>query len=317
MNNYLLAKEAISNKYEDSPYYSLFVVSLFALLEKYPNYKDLIIYLFQSTNIYIEDDYIFNILEKKNINYVFFEDDSFDNHPTSGVAIGADVLAFRAGKLTNFSCEPVIICDSTLLSPTELLNVFLHEMNHLIKGSINSFYFHTDDSISYCAQRMGLNTNYYKYDEKSGNLWKSEDYGTLDEVINTIQATELSQNVFSLDGIIPDSKIQDYLNSLKISEAKEDYGYEEPTRIFRPLWEEEEVRMLIEDNIIEGNISNIITGFDDIMGDGAFDAMSLALDILYDSYLKGRHGKKYRCAKKYIKNLIRLFPKQKKKILSK
>ena len=63
--NYLLAKIIVSNKYEENnPYYPLFVVAIYALLNKYPNEHLVINEIFSKTDIYIEKDTIQNILDK-------------------------------------------------------------------------------------------------------------------------------------------------------------------------------------------------------------------------------------------------------------
>ena len=58
--NYFIARYYIKQKYEGHPYYPLFVVAMFSFLEKYPEYHNLIIYLFLATNIYIDNDRIQN-----------------------------------------------------------------------------------------------------------------------------------------------------------------------------------------------------------------------------------------------------------------
>ena len=105
-------------------------------------------------------------------------------------------------------------------------------MNHLIKGAIHSFYYHQDENDSYYACRTGLNTHYYHYNKSTGNLYETDDFNILDEVINTLQATELTENVFSLQKFVLDEEILSFLNSLDYKTSKKDYGYDEATRIF-------------------------------------------------------------------------------------
>ena len=50
----------------------------------------------------------------------------------------------------------------------------------------------------------------------------------------------------------------------------------------RPLWQDDTFKKIIEDGITTGQIDNIVSSFDSIMGNGSFEDMSLLLDHLYD-----------------------------------
>lgn len=310
--NYFLAKYYIKQKYENHPYYSLFVVAMFSLLEKYPEYHDLIIYLFLATNIYIDNDGIQNILDKNHITHISFDEE--DEFETFGISCPQDVVIFQDGDLSYCTKDPVIVCSSLYCSETQVLNTFLHEMNHLIKGAFHAFSFDENEDVTTYYLRTGLNTHYYYYDKINGNLWENDDFGLLDEVVNAMQATELTEHVFALENFIEDKDILEYLHSLDHSEARKDFGYEYGVILLRPLWNDELFRQIIEDDIVLGNVSQIVKRYDYIMGDSTFEKLSYALEIVDECHGNTR-GKQYRYAKKYIKNAVKRFPKKKVKSL--
>ncbi len=315
LEHYLLAKQVVFSKYPNHSYYPLFVVGLYSLLEKYEDYEELVLSLFQSADIIIEEDSISKILDRHFFSFIAYDEEDDEYAETSGLSSGENIVLFQDGNLISSKRAPFVICSSLYHSNTEVLNIFLHEMNHLIKGAIHSFYFHQDGENFYYACRTGLNTHYYQYNNISGNLWESDDFGMLDEVINTIQSTELTQHVLSLKDIVMDEEIQNYLESLNEDEAKKDFGYEEATRLLRPLWEDELFREIIESHLVDGRISSIIKQYEEIMGNDSFEGLSLALEMIDEANQKNRRGKKYRLAKKYIKNAVKQFPKGKRKVL--
>ena len=312
--NYILAKKTVSSKYLDSKYYPLLVLSMFVFLEKYPDFKSMIIGLFEHTDIIIEEDKFTNILKNNKISYLPLDIDEED-YVTSGISSSGRSVSLKNGELILAHENPIIICSSFGRTKEELLNIFIHEMNHLIKGSLNSFYFHKKNNNTFYAYRTGLGTHYCRYDHNTGDLLGSDEYVLLDEVINTIQATELTQNIFILDGVIDDLRIQEYIDSLNKLDTELDFGYEEATRIFRPLWENNNFSKLVEDNIVAGDISNIIDEYEAIVGEDSLSALSIALGIINEADLKQKYGKKYKMAKKYVKKCIKKFSRVKRKVL--
>ena len=314
IHHYLEARKIVLSKYSDSIYYPMMVVGLYSLLEKYPEYEEMIISLFSSCEIIIEEDTISNIIKKHNLSFLAFDQEDSNDSETFGLSSSEDIVLFENGDLVSTKRAPLVLCSSIDRSPTELLNIFLHEMNHLIKGVNNSFYFHQENEQSYYACRTGFHTYYYQYDKPSGNLWEYDEFNILDEVINTIQSTELTENVFSLKEFIVDEEIVNYFYSLDEKEARKDFGYEEVTRLFRPFWDYASFKDLIENNIIEGHIPIIIQEYEEIMGKDSFEGLSIALEIIDQADQRQRHGKKYKYAKKYLKNAIKRFPKEKRKV---
>lgn len=313
--NYILAKNTIDSKYLDNKYYPLLVVSLYVLLEKYPDFKYMITGLFKNTNIIIEEDNIIDILKKHRISYLPFEEEDEEEFVTSGLCSCGISVEFIDGDLKVQHNNPIVVCSGFERTDTELLNIFLHEMNHVIKGSINGFYFSKNNGDTYYAYRTGLNTHYCHYDHNTGDLISTEEFVMVDEVINTIQAAELSQNVFSLDGIVEDTRIQEYIDSLNVMEAMEGFGYEEATKVFKPLWKNNCFSQLVEDNIVAGNISNIVNEYESIVGEDSLNNLSIALGIINEADLEQNYDKKYRMAKRYVKNSIKRFSRGKRKVL--
>lgn len=184
----------------------------------------------------------------------------------------------------------------------------------ILNGAFHAFSFDENEDVTTYSLRTGLNTHYYYYDKVRGNLWENDDFDLLDEIINVMQTTELTEHVFALEKFIEDEDILDYLHSLDHSEARRDFGYEYGVILLRPLWNDELFRQIIEDDIVLGNVSRIAEKYDYIMGNNTFEGLSYALEIA-DECHGNKHGKQYRYAKKYIKNAVKRFPKEKVKSL--
>ena len=101
---------------------------------KYPNNKDLIIKSFRETKFIIEDIPILDIQKKYDLNLI--QDDELEiQDPSVCINYGVSDLGFgyfiQDGMVQMIREKPMIVCTSKNNSPANLLNVFIHEINHI------------------------------------------------------------------------------------------------------------------------------------------------------------------------------------------
>ena len=315
--NYILACKTVLNKFsKDNEYYSLFVLSLYGLFSKYPNYKDIIIDIFNNVDIYINNKTVDKIIKKNKLNSSFTGDNRKNRNFTSAISSNKYSFYIEDGKRIGVEEDNAyIVCSTKLCNPTELLNVFIHEMNHLIK-SYKNFYklISTEDYFGYCS-RNGISTCYYYYYPLEDKLVEIEYYNILDENINTIQTTEIMEEIIALDGIVPDKKIQSFIDSLDKDLFSTDFGYDATTYLVRPLWDNSNFKNLVESNIVEGNIEEIINSFDNVLGNDSFLDLADSLDDIDELDACRKNKKKIKLLKKHVKDIVWKYNKQKEKVL--
>lgn len=292
MNNYDLAKKIVSSKYDSAyEYYPLFVLSVFALLNKYPDYQDIIYELFRTVDIYLEDKSLYEIAKEYDINVGYFDcDEEKVATLSSCFGMSSQGYSFVLDEDNSFTIKknnPFIICNTKDFSVTFLLNLFIHEFNHLIKGYYNSYKIDNDNFSTGYYLRSGLDITYTRLMKYNDTLYEINYHSILDEVINTIQTTEMMQEITKLDGIILDDNIQVFIAGLNKREVNKDFGYDLCVKAFRPLWNNDCFKSLIEDNIVSGNIKYIGKKFDEIIGVDVFEEMCNILDNLDE--LEARH----------------------------
>ncbi len=296
MDNYLLAKKIVEEKYSKNyKHYPLLVLSVYGLLSKFD--KNIVRDVFKKTTVYIEKGPISEIIKRHklmNLNY----DDSYDDTEIHGISNqGYNYIYDEDGKIIEDEKKPFIIC-ARRRNITKLLIIFTHEMAHLIKNYINDKTTREDDTYITIITRSGVNYYTCKYNKKTTDLESFSNNEILDENINTIQTTEMMEEIKALDGIVPDEEIIRLLCRLDKDFMSEDYGYDETTKYVRILWNNKHFKEIIEKNIVEGNVKEIIRDFDNILGKGSFKKLSKLLDII-DS-LNGES------CDLYIKELIQL-----------
>ena len=178
----------------------------------------------------------------------------------------------------------VCVLDNKANSLT-LLEYLTHELNHILMSQKNTFSF-KDNAI---LLRNGLFNALVV-----GDNHPSESGRTINEVVNTLQTEDVMKNIFDFKSYNIENK--KFKNALKIVRKinKETYragGYELFVNLFRPLYEEEAVKKMLNRNILEGKVSDVHKYFDDILGIGSFDRMSKKLDNVYILLTQGKVGR--------------------------
>ena len=314
-NNYSLAKKIVLNKYnKDNPYYPLFVVGLYALLNKYPDEHLIITEIFNTTNIHIEKDTVQNTIKKYNYKVVDLESlEISETETTYGVSsYNYSFHITEDNHIKEENHEPFLICNAKDTSPTVLLNVFIHEMNHLIKGYYKPYkIIEKENEIGYYI-RSGINYYWLRYFTETDILYEYDFYSTLDEIINTLQTTEMMKFLKQEKDYIPDNNIYYYLDNLNPREMEKDFGYEVGTELIRPLWEDEVFKELIEDNLINGDINKIIRTFDRITSEGSFVKLADTIDDIDELDALRDTGIKYSKKVYRVQRIINRFSKKEK-----
>lgn len=282
--NYLLAKSVVDEKFnKNNEYYYMFICALFGLFMKYPDHKELIINSFKDTNIIIEDISVLDIQKKYDL-YLIKEDELAVQDPTACTNHGVSDLGFgyfiQDGKIQIIKDNPTIVCSSKDNSPANLLNIFVHELNHIIKSFYNSSGSKTCDGVSSCYNRCGLTYAIFTYDKYTDILKEEEFYSILDEVINVFQTTEILSYISMLDGVVPDENFQKYIDSLDKDELKQNKGYDKTIKLFKRIWDNKLLRDILERHLIDGNLSEIASDFDEAVGLECFDELADLLDDL-------------------------------------
>ena len=311
VENYILSKKLVSSKYGNNcDNYEILVLGLYTLLCKYESYKDLVINVFNKTSIFIEDGSLSYIVKKHNIEMIDFdeEEEEIKNSASESCGISSNGEAFDIGingDVVVNNCDPFIICSLKSKCNEYILNIFVHEMNHLIKSQINSSEVDINDSdcIEYHV-RSGINFYHYKYIRSEDCLYQIDYFSIIDEVINTIQTTEMMENILLLDGIIPDADIQSFIKKLNPCILLDDYGYDLCVKIFRHLWANKKFRELVEENIVQGDIDTIVSEFDNVLGEGSFEEMADLLDDLDKYDACGKKGRIFEKKKSKLRKII-------------
>ena len=283
---YNLAIQTVSKKVDKKhPMYPFMVSALYGLLSKYEGYESIIIPLFRTTDIIFEKGYVQDILKKYNLGedlVDFVHDDGSNKSSTHGVSNqGHSFITDEEGKVHYLKERPFLACSISNTNMSMLLNTFCHEMGHLIKGEVNGFYHTKEDGNDIYVIRNGLSHYVYNYQEDYTKLLFTQSAAILDEAINCIQTTDVMKEVLSLKDITNDKRILEFLNGLDSSYLLEDHGYEDICILVREFWKHPTYRDSIEDNIVIGNVDQIVNDFDSILGEGSFEQVSLILDKIY------------------------------------
>lgn len=283
-DNYKIAyQEAIQKFGEHHPYLPMVIVSLYGLLNQFEDYQDIVLDVFHKTKIIIEEGTIPSIMKKHYIDLEDYYDGKgiMNSNQFFVPAVsnnGKFLLTNYRNEIELYQEEPFIVCGETNhVSKTILLHSFIHEFCHLIKSHVNNYQFEEDEIETSHYLRCGL--CYYQNSilKKDGSFHEGSYFASIDEVINVIQTTQVLEKIQGLDGIVPHQEVQDYLDQLNKNEMKKDYGYEKSVKEFRPLWEIDSFRSLIEDNIVEGNFTQIVEGFQSLCSNHTFLDLAIAI----------------------------------------
>ena len=311
--NYFKAKNIVSLKYDrEDSYYPFFVLSIYALLQKYPTLSSVVQDIFLKTDIYIGEDSIREIIEKNDISALKMDEEEVVSPKEAILGLVSPRIFFHVNQeeISINRENPVIVCSLKQASLTSTLNTFVHEMNHLIKGYLNGYGEYSDDVVFGYYLRCGVNYYQCEYSKKNETYTEYDYHSVFEEVINTIQTTEMLTSLLALDGIIPDQDIQHFFFNLDKQELVTSNGYDACVKVMKPMWNNDIFRSLVEDNLYLGNVADIAQGVDDVLGENAFEDISDALDDLDELTFHGRNPLKAKRIIYYLHNKVKLYNKR-------
>ena len=298
--SYVLAKKVVTEKYgKDYKYFSLLTLVLCAILNRYKEHTDDIVDLFNRTMIYIDNDSLYNISRKNKLEYANMRKDSDD----LAISYSGFDGYFENNEFIPTIHPPLILCDNRT-NKTLVLNVMIHELNHLVKGIYNNHEIIKDEDVCGFSVRTGIDILQCLYNRPANLEICRNSYGVLYEAINVLETGEMTKNLLQLDGIIPDEDIKEYFDELDKDLMLENIGYEFVVKELTPLWANDNFRSLIEDNIYEGNLVNIVNGFEEIMGNGSFERFTDTLDDFDEAINNNCNAKKRRFYREKIRNYV-------------
>ncbi len=308
---YILAKHIVDEKYsKDNEFYYMYISALFGLFMKYPDNTDLVIEAFRKTKIIIEDRSVLEIQKAYDLNLI--SDEELDvqdpnvctNYGVSDAGFGTYV---ENGKVQMTRENPLIVCSAGKCSPANLLNIFVHELNHIVKSLINCYggSNEVEDGISRCYCRTGISFMEYRYNSNTDILDEIEYYSILDEVINVFQTTDILNYVLTLDGIVPDNDFQKYLDTLDKKEMTSVNGYEKCCELFKRIWNNELFKNILEEHLIDGNLEEVAIDFDNAAGMECFDKLADYLDDLDYLFCLNNKRKEFEKLYKKLDKLIK------------
>lgn len=291
-NCYVKARSAVIKKLgRNYEFFPLVTLGLCALLYKYKEHEKDILELFKKMDLYLDEDDVYSIIKKNNIKRLAVDEEyenTLNEHSIicSGLSCTGKFCDYFKGKVIPVYSNPVLICECSY-SSFRTLNNFLHEFNHLVKSIENGFEVYNEkDRIGYSV-RTGVEMNTTLFCPETKSTVEIIDFSSLDEAINVCEVTEMTESLLILDGIIPDSDVASYYDTLDKDKMIIDEGYDAVVKLFRPLWENKVFHNLIEENIYIGNFNEIINGFENITGDNSFEDFAILLDDYDDEVSTG------------------------------
>lgn len=190
----------------------------------------------------------------------------------------------------------------------DMLESLIRELNKIFLSKNNSFRY-LDNNITLRNGIALTNLN-------DSNI---EDKKTINDVISYLQIEDILNVTKRLSYTGDNKELNKLLNDIK------DYDMDNIildcclplVNLFRPLFNLDYVKGLLNVNMFEGNIDNISNEFDSVLGIGSFDRMAKKLDKLYDDFCNGHLGcniSEYSISKEYVSirdNFIKKYIKKK------
>jgi len=285
MEEYTLAKQIVETRFsKEDDFYPFFVLSIYSLLIVYHNYQDIIAEVFSELDIFIENDTVPNIMRNNGFDpddYYGQDEEMDDEYDITSYGVsstGHNYFLEDKCEFVDDKKHPFIICSTLDSTDEEILLTFIHEFGHLIKGRRNDTYVDKDDDYIRYVIRTGLSIFEFRYFPLDDTYDECNSYEIFDEVVNCLQTTDAAEAIIALDGMPIDSNVLDFYQKLDKDELRKDRGYAFVTESFKPLWKVEKFKKIIEENIVLGNINQMIEELEAITGFNYFDALDEALD---------------------------------------
>ncbi len=196
--------------------------------------------------------------------------------------------------LSDYTATYSLFITNRCINSLDLLEGLIRELNKIFLSKNHTF-FNNEDKV---VLRNGISTTYLSNSS-------IENKKTINDVISYLQIEDLLKVTKTLEYNGNNKELNKLLNTIK------DYDMDNIildcclplVNLFRPLFDLDYVKGLLNINMFEGTIDNISNEFDSVLGRGSFDRMSKKLDKLYEDFYNGTLGgnvSEYNISKEYI-----------------
>lgn len=205
------------------------------------------------------------------------------------------VCNINGSDLSNFEAYYTLFITNRSVSTLDILEGLIREINKIFLSKNNAFITCDNDVLL----RNGI---------ADTNLTKSKQVNrceTINDVITYLQIEDMLKEIKHLKYNGDNNDLNKLLNDIK------EYDMDNIildcclplVNLFRPLFDLDYVKNLLNINMYEGTIDNIKNEFDSVLGNGSFDRMSVKLDKLYYDFYYGHLGSnvnEYLISKEYV-----------------
>ena len=255
-------------------------------------FKDDIYDIVLSTNYLIDDNYGFRFTHtirdvlSKNIG------EYSSNYVMSICNIDKDDVL---NSLETYRATYSLCITNVSISSIDILESLIRELNKIFLSKRNTFSYIGTDVIL----RNGISSTNLS---NSNNI---EDKKTINDVISCLQVEDILKEIKKLKYTGKNKDLNKLLNDIS------NYDMDNIildcclplVNLFRPLFDFDYIKRLINTNMYLGNIDKIKNEFDSVLGNGSFEAMSKKLDKLYEDFYRGHLGgniNEYYISKEYV-----------------
>lgn len=203
-----------------------------------------------------------------------FSEDDFTECPA--ISTSNQLYYFdKDGRCVFEQAPPKLFCSTLGVSQNDLLNIFTHELNHLLKSRIKS---HGRIGTNGYWLRNGL--HYFTSYLQDRFIYESQQAEMLDEVINVFQTSDIMKDIKQLDSYRFSYPLQSYLRTLDFESLDEPFGYTLTATMLEQFWRNTNFKEQIKRPLILGNLSIIEEDFNRMVEDDLFSSFVDSFDEL-------------------------------------
>ena len=203
-----------------------------------------------------------------------FSEDDFTECPA--ISTSNQLYYFdKDGRCVFEQAPPKLFCSTLGVSQNDLLNIFTHELNHLLKSRIKS---HGRIGTNGYWLRNGL--HYFTSYLQDRFIYESQQAEMLDEVINVFQTSDIMKDIKQLDSYRFSYPLQSYLRTLDFESLDEPFGYTLTATMLEQFWRNTNFKEEIKRPLILGNLSIIEEDFNRMVEDDLFSSFVDSFDEL-------------------------------------
>lgn len=203
-----------------------------------------------------------------------FSEDDFTECPA--ISTSNQLYYFeKDGRCIFEQDHPKLFCSTLGVSQNDLLNIFTHELNHLLKSRIKS---HGRIGTNGYWLRNGL--HYFTSYLQDRFIYESQQAEMLDEIINVFQTSDIMKEIKQLDSYRFSYPLQSYLRTLDFESLDEPFGYTLTATMLEQFWRNTNFKEQIKRPLILGNLSIIEEDFNRMVEDDLFSSFADSFDEL-------------------------------------